>query len=246
MDSNSSYINKNFKKGAVTFLDVLGWKGIWKSNDKALYNLIKFIKFIEEKIALYNNNYNEMNKSISLKNDNISTIVKSISDTIVLFTEARGDDKEVIRLHSDYCSFIIEQALKLEIPLRGAISFGEYDNNSNIMIGPAVDEAAAWHESTDWIGVILSPSAQMVLRAEDTGSVITYDKIPFKKHISGLKQCVWWDYNESELFKLFIQKGPHMQDVAPKYLQTIEFIKNKKKIMNKNKQLFFMNEKKRQ
>lgn len=245
MDDNSCDFRSKFKIGAVTFLDVLGWKGIWQSNDKALSVLIDFLNFIEGRIAVFENNYNKINRSINYKKIGVSTITKSISDTIVLFTEANDDANEVIRLHADYCSFILAEALKREIPLRGAISFGHYDNNGNVMLGPAVDEAAAWHESTDWIGVILTPSAQLLLKAKDTGLVITYNDIPFKKHITGLKQCVWWDYDENELYDMFRKKEPLMQDVAPKYLQTIEFIKNKKSVINSNRKLFYMDENKR-
>lgn len=72
-------------------------------------------------------------------------------------------------------------ALEQELPLRGAISYGQYSIKDNIMLGYVVDEAASWHESTDWIGVILTPSAQMITRDKELKSITTYDKIPFKK-----------------------------------------------------------------
>ena len=231
-----------YRKGAVTFLDVLGWKGIWNNHPNALAELVKFINDIRDAIDLYNYNYNEKAKLKKRYKSDVSTEVKSISDTIVLFTEDKDNNaEEVICLHAEYCAYILEEALKRKFPLRGAISYGKYDNSLNIMIGPAVDEAAAWHESTDWIGVILTPSAQMALKAQDKGMIITYDNIPFKKNIKGLKQCVCWNYNNDELYSLFMDMGPHMQDVAPKYLHTLEYINNRKPVKNINRFLFNLN-----
>lgn len=231
-----------YRKGAVTFLDVLGWKGIWNNHPNALAELVKFISNIRDDIDLFNYNYNVKAKLKNRNKSDISTEVKSISDTIVLFTEAKEKNaEEVIRLHADYCAYVLEEALKRKFPLRGAISYGKYDNSLNIMIGPAVDEAAAWHESTDWIGVILTPSAQMALKSKDQGMIITYDNIPFKKNIKGLKQCVFWDYNSDALYRLFMDMGPHMQDVAPKYLHTLEYINNRRYVKNTNRFLFSLN-----
>lgn len=103
------------------------------------------------------------------------------------------------------------------------------------MLGPAIDEAAAWHESTDWIGVVLTPSAQMYVRDSKNLNYITdYDHIPFKKSIKTLHKCVDWNFENKEiLYDIFLDKGPHMPEVAPKYLNTLEFL-NRDKDENKN------------
>lgn len=44
------------------------------------------------------------------------------------------------------------------IPLRGAMSVGEYIEGGNCVLGPAVADAAAWYEQADWIGVVSTPS----------------------------------------------------------------------------------------
>ena len=116
------------------------------------------------------------------------------------------------------------------MPLRGAISCGNYDNQDHIVIGPAVDEAASWHESTDWIGVILTPSAKFSLHNNIPNYITEYKSIPFKKAVKGLDLCVNWKYedNTNDVYSKFISKAPHMQEVAPKYLNTLLFLERNK------------------
>ncbi len=47
MDKN--YFKK--EKGAATFLDVLGWKGIWERNQSAILQLQSFVKQMQKKIS---------------------------------------------------------------------------------------------------------------------------------------------------------------------------------------------------
>nr|WP_295606452.1 ATP-binding cassette domain-containing protein [uncultured Terrisporobacter sp.] len=50
----------NFKKekGAATFLDVLGWKGIWERNQSAILQLQSFVKQMQEKAQEISKKYN--------------------------------------------------------------------------------------------------------------------------------------------------------------------------------------------
>lgn len=234
----SIILSKEPKKqtGAVTFLDVLGWKGIWRDREdrrnpiESLDNLIS--KIIKEgqklakpvEFALVDKNNRGASKGVE---------VLSISDTIVLLTP--GPPSVTIDIHSMLSAFALEEGLKDGLMLRGAISYGEFDRKKNIMLGSAVDEAASWHESTDWIGVIFTPSAKFAMQGKCPQKCIEYPKIPFKKSITGLDWCVDWHYgNDMEqeiqkLYQVFLKRAPHMLDVAPKYLNTIEFFKWRKK-----------------
>ncbi len=216
-------VNKK-ENGVVTFLDVLGWKGIWKNKERSidiLSNLISDIKKEAKRIQTISVNNEE--KGVGLK-----ITILSISDTIVFLSS--GTVKDIIPMHTELCRWAIKEGLERGLPLRGAISCGEYENTKNIIIGPAVDEAASWHESTDWIGVILTPSAKFALKGELPRYVVEYDRIPFKKTVKGLTWCVDWEYNNwDELYRKFFEKGPHMQDVASKYLNTLIFLERNRK-----------------
>ena len=209
-------------KGAVTFLDVLGWKGIWERNQFAIKKLQNFVYKIQEKAQEISDKYME---DPSLRGKSNATEVLSISDTIVIFTSA--SPKVAIGIHAELCSWALAYSLEQELPLRGAISYGEYSIADNIMLGYAVDEAASWHETTDWIGVILTPSAKMYIRNECPAYITEYNSIPFKKSMRTLNLCVKWNFDDSEmLYNIIQKKGPHVPEIAPKYLNTLEFLQS--------------------
>lgn len=209
-------------KGAVTFLDVLGWKGIWERNQNAINKLQSFVYEMQKKAQEVSEKY--MNDP-SLRGKSNPTEVLSISDTIAIFTSATP--KIAIGIHAELCSWALSYSLEQELPLRGAISYGEYSIADNIMLGYAVDEAASWHETTDWIGVILTPSAKMYLRDELPEFIVKYDAIPFKKSMKALNLCVKWSFDdEKTLYDIIQKKGPHIPEIAPKYLNTLQFLEH--------------------
>ena len=212
----------NLKKetGAVTFLDVLGWKGIWQQNPKAietLYSLVQQVKRIAENVAGEYQNVKELRGKSEI------TTVLSISDTIAMFTAAPAE--VAIEIQAKICSKVLPEALLQELPLRGAVSYGDYTIKDRIMLGYAVDEAASWHEATDWIGVVLSPSASLKIRGKQPETVIEYDKIPFKNPEKNLKYCIDWSFpKRDELLTIIDKKGPLIPEIAPKYLNTLAFL----------------------
>ncbi len=207
-------------KGAVTFLDVLGWKGIWERNQFAINKLQSFVYEMQKKAQEVSEKYMD---DPSLRGKSNPTEVLSISDTIAIFTSA--SPQAAIGIHAELCSWALSYSLEQELPLRGAISYGEYSIADNIMLGYAVDEASIWHEITDWIGVILTPSAKMYLRNNLPEFVAEYNNIPFKRSMKTLNLCVKWSFGDEKMLYDFIQKkGPHIPEIAPKYLNTLEFL----------------------
>lgn len=194
------------EKGAVTFLDVLGWKGIWERNPFAIGKLQDLIKKMKEKAQEITN----IQDDPILRGKSDSTKVLSISDTIAVFTPS-DVPQTAIGIHAELCSWALSYSLELELPLRGAISYGEYSVADNIMLGYAVDEAASWHEATDWIGVILTPSAKISLQDKCPDHVVRYDHIPFKRSIRNLDLCVRWTFDKNKrLYEVIQEKGPRL------------------------------------
>ena len=214
--------------GAVAFLDVLGMRGIWQQDMNVLKRLHELIQktIIESKeISDDYSNLAEFQKQ-KRGQEEITKII-SISDTIAMFTA--GDSEKSIEIQAKICAWLLEYALLQGLPLRGAISYGEYMVKDNIMIGYAVDEAASWHETTDWIGVVLSPSAQIKVNGNNLEAITEYKHIPFKIPERNLNMCVDWNVkNRIKLHDIIFSKGPHTPEIAPKYLNTLSFLDRNK------------------
>lgn len=214
------------ESGTVTFLDVLGWKGIWQTDENPIRKLADVIEETKKIVNVISKDYDcALSKT---RGKEIKTTVLSISDTIAIFTAA---EPEVgIETHAKICAWLLPYALKASIPLREAISYGDYITHDNIMLGYAVDEAASWHEATDWIGVVLTPSAFIKVKKMNLGAVTTYNAIPFKRPVKNLNLCVDWTYDDkSELMDIIDKKGPLIPEIAPKYLNTLQFLEREKK-----------------
>lgn len=212
--------------GAVMFCDFLGWKGLWKNSEekKALNNANALIQKISQHFDELSNKYIPLNKYYP-----ISKII-SISDTIALMTPQVGEiNRETLfKLFSDIARFILEESIKY-YPLRGAITLGEFNYNNNIMMGPAIDEAASWHEMSDWIGIILSPSAQFEYEklsdSQKSGNIEDVH-IPLKVVTKGLKYCIKWQDLNGELDNLIQKTKALTPEIANKYLNTSIYLKS--------------------
>ncbi|HCE41974.1 MAG TPA: hypothetical protein DET40_00305 [Lentisphaeria bacterium] len=211
-------------EGSVTFLDILGWKGIWTRNVKAAERLLALINSIDE-------HKQKLQENLAVDNieyRGLNTTIKSISDTIVLSTP--GSPVHSAKLHGHIISFAIIESLKQKLPIRGATAYGQFSIKENIMIGPAIDEAAEWYEATDWIGVIQTPSAEFKYREETEDIWMKYD-VKYKQigryDSYALNWCKKWNEEyangKETLHEIFSQMGPISTSVSIKYKNTLEF-----------------------
>lgn len=206
--------------GVVTFLDVLGWKGVYDRQANAVESLKRLVDGVGKKAV-------EMRGRI-----NSEVIVKSISDTIAIFTVC--DDKEVskaIEIHGELCQWLIPESIRSALPMRGATAYGDFEISDNIFVGKAVDEAASWHEQGNWIGVNLSPSAEFVFTKGISSSAWVPYSAPIKTAMKWQPHCVNWLSNWSEIEKeketvraKFRSMGPIVPEIAPKFINTLSFI----------------------
>jgi hypothetical protein len=219
--------NLESELGAVAFLDVLGMRGIWQQDTNMLKKLHALIQETIKRSKEISDPYANTIEFQNPRRGQEITKVLSISDTIALFTT--GNSEKTIEIQAKICAWLLEYALLQGIPLRGAISYGDYMLKDNITLGYAVDEAASWHEATDWIGVILSPSAQIRANGSELEAITDYAHIPFKQTEKNLTMCVDWDIKDkSKLHKVILSKGPHTPEIAPKYLNTLAFLNRNK------------------
>jgi len=205
--------------GVVTFLDVLGWKGVYDRQSNAIVNLKRLVEGVGKKAVGMRGRINS------------DVVVKSISDTIAIFTFC--DEKEVtkaIEIHGELCQWLIPESIQSGLPIRGATAYGDFEISESIFVGRAVDEAASWHEQGNWIGVNLSPSADFVFVPDLKSAWTAYD-VPIKTSMKWKPRCVnwlseWIDIeSEKKLVRdKFRRMGPILPEIAPKFVNTLTFI----------------------
>jgi hypothetical protein len=217
---SSSYKTPPLSDGVVTFLDVLGWRGVYDRNPDAIIKLSVLVD------GLRNKGERQRGKVQG------EVLVKSISDTIAIFTKCTIDEaSKAIEIHGELANWAILHSIQAEIPIRGATSFGKFAIQDNIFIGKAVDEAAAWHEFADWIGVHLTPSAEFIFQNDKTSKTwVTYTP-PNKRRLTWKPHCVnWtasWSNRNEEIKKLkekFLRLGPIVPEIADKFTNTLSFV----------------------
>lgn len=218
------------KQGAITLLDVLGWKGIWKRKPEAWDTLKRHIDTITGANQSIQSDQNKDQFMLEFKS--LRTKIISISDTIAIATYSE-DHETVLKYHNLLCSSLICDSIKDGIPFRGATSYGYFRVEDNILVGPAIDEVAEWYEATNWIGVIYTPSAQAIDLNANVGKRCIDYLVPMKKSDRTLTKCVNWPrywkhskgMNESDLREKFLKMGPVTLAIEEKYTNTLDFYK---------------------
>lgn len=206
--------------GVVTFLDVLGWKGVYDRKPDAISSLTRLIEGVRDRAK---------EKRGRITSD---VQVKSISDTIACFSFcSESDIAAAIEIHGELCQWLIPESVESEIPVRGATAFGEFEIRDNIFVGKAIDEAAAWHEQSDWIGVHLTPSAEYVFQRKSAVSAWAPFAPPNKTRLSWKPHCVNWTREWTdrprkveEIKSKFRRLGPIVPEIAGKFVNTLTFI----------------------
>ncbi len=143
-----------FTDGAIAVLDVLGIKGMWETEP---------VEQIVQKWERLVFDFRDIEKSLnSDSNNNIVIHIQYFSDTIIVTYE--GDDPiDLLSYMSLHLTYPFCHSFSEKVFLRGAISVGKFRRTDNMIIGPAIDEAAKCYEHHKWIGVTLAPSAAKVI-----------------------------------------------------------------------------------
>ena len=225
------------KSGAIAFLDILGFKGIWasKSEDEILPLLLDIPKVA---LARYTKPSDDWPKTQAPE-------VTVLSDTIVVTIES-DSPLSLLLLCTIVCDIIVH-LLKRQMFLRGAITWGAYTQSGPVFLGPAIDDAAAWHERADWIGVITTPKASYLIERmgnkQFTSNGVPVE--PFLKYEVPLKNGQTVSLNtfnwpgflnptlsdksktlEDSLIGCFSVQAPFDLEVQRKYENTLAFVRH--------------------
>lgn len=138
----------NFIKGIIVLLDVLGTKGKWKTNNPA-----KISKRWDTLITTFEDAIKK-----ALHGKNLTPSFLTFSDTIMIIIKTEEIPEVLIQLASSLrAPFVV--SMMIEMPLRGCISTGKFHHDKTLIIGPAIDEAAAYYDLPQWVGISAAPSA---------------------------------------------------------------------------------------
>lgn len=219
--------NYSLSTGAITLIDILGWKGIWQKNLRAAEVLNQIIDDAKTAVTQKpDEDFNEIFQDLSIE-------IISISDTIAI--GSIGTPLKTLQAHAFIINSIIITCLSQSLFIRGATSYGGFSIKNNIIIGPAVDEVAAWYDTANWIGVFQTPSAFYRINLSEyeyPELLIEYDVM--LKHLGKFKTyCNNWTRwflkvkkkNEEDLLKEFLKSMPILPDVAMKYANTLDFFR---------------------
>lgn len=237
----------NWRSGYILMLDILGFKESVSIEYGAEF--IEVWSIIRDELIKAKSKY-ENEYILPMTFDFLS-----LSDTLII---GIGFNPEYLFFGDVPIIIIVEMLDKLLLTcmekyhlfFRGALSYGRYlfYDELNLAMGPALDEAAAWYETTEWCGVILTPSAEYSYEHFNTlykskkklktmqlcDCVVKYN-IPFKP---GLPQVcnyalVWFrpslreghDKQVWEAFTTTFSNMVHLPKYALKYSNTLMFVK---------------------
>lgn len=133
-------------------LDALGTKGVWKGSN--------FASFMEEWSLLTNLIRDRLEKFD--KKEGIETSFFAFSDTIIIAFKGSNTEK-ILSEAAVFSSAMVSYGIIVGIYLRGCISIGKIYEYENMIIGPAIDEAAENYQKSNWIGVHVTSSAYSAL-----------------------------------------------------------------------------------
>ncbi len=217
--------------GFVTFADIMGWKGIWlREEPKVVLDKMTTIKEgITKRIE-------EIQDELKVKNLELQMDIHLISDTFVITSSidapARGvtitvdQIAEEFNKHGEIIQLLLKQCLENSLLIRGATTHGGYEFQGSTFIGPAIDEAASWHEMANEVSVFITPSAYMIVENRTVDDTVWKDRKPVMKTVlSNTMSICWRDEDNIIKFKnIMDQNKPITPDIAPKYMNTLGYI----------------------
>jgi hypothetical protein len=231
----------SMKTGAVAFLDILGFKGIWQTRGEQ--ELLKIIGSIPQAAE---EGYAMPAPEKGWPGSGRPKITV-LSDTVVITMDA--EQPHGLLLISNVVYRVMHLFLQSGLFVRGAIGWGKYAHSENTFLGPAIDDVATWYEVADWIGVIAVPAAGfMVDRFSPLRmGVGKYGVLPFFRHEVPLKggrslrlQALNWPgYLEASLLgaypgqtglarqsmeQMFSRQSEVSFEIARKYENTLKFV----------------------
>lgn len=201
--------------GVVVMLDALGTKGIWRDHNLAEVTttwevFLKMLKTVEKESA---------------DEEKYEWKINAFSDTIIITFTGKPIEK-LLDIASDSTRTAIGYGMQMGIYLRGAISVGSFIHTENLILGPAIDEAAEFYEQDNWIGASATPSTYSILRKlsenKTSNTVFSFIKYPIprkqgmEKNGFAIIHNYWWKIKICHIPEM---QGKTLIDLVHYYLE---------------------------
>jgi hypothetical protein len=154
-------------EGAFALIDCLGFKGVWKKYENELGSLMKQLSAISKNAekSVLDHIYPS---GVEPKDIQYDIKVRVLSDTVAIsYSSISGVHVPKYQLVSmtNAIKHIMDSFIKElpHLPFRGCITYGMHIVEENFLVGPAVNEAAEFHEKAQGSFVWLLPSASTVV-----------------------------------------------------------------------------------
>jgi hypothetical protein len=205
--------------GIVAFIDVLGMKRMSER-----YKLAQIVNKWKKVIGSFRNVLQEGSL-------NAGYFFRVLSDTIIITKPTELNQYAINETFNLLLQPFIH-SIKTGIPflLRGILSHGDYYLSQYLIIGPAVNEAASYHDQLNWIGIALSPKVPIGNTVNN--SVVYYNYIPLKdrhiplkdRHYRGIA-LNWPKFDLNRECNKILQKEHFKADALSKkkYVNTFSF-----------------------
>lgn len=137
------YLMDENKNGCVAFLDILGYQSFLEENpgEEAAQNVLRFINSLNE--LKLSSHVTSIEEKLSIPQDTFNTLV--FSDTILLTAQVTDDTPlggaDVITLFLYRVAHLSRLMFQFGLPLRGAVTFGDYRIASASFTGKAIVDA---------------------------------------------------------------------------------------------------------
>ena len=150
-----------WQHGVVIILDALGTKGVWKSGDGLEY--VKILNRIHRQNLWL---FDRLKKMFPNALESALTN-QFFSDSLIITFQLNEDIASNTGMNMMPIGRMIDgifaSFFNNHILVRGAVSVGKYACSSGVLVGPAVDDAAEYHDKMNMAGVVATPSLSLIL-----------------------------------------------------------------------------------
>lgn len=205
------------KFGFVTLLDALGARS---ATTRESLEYLRAVKNIRHNIS--SNLQITLDDAPVTKKEILAKLRPRFFGDSILLTYAVHNEKHIndfVDRLAFTLALLIPEAMTMGILFRGAISIGEYLESDDVVLGPAVVDAANWYEQMNMIGVMFTPRARHYLncsflktklldfyRSDELSFIHEYG-VPIKNQEALLTYAVKWP----SMINAHKKKPNHMQ-----------------------------------